>query len=321
MRPEQRAPVLVTGAAGFIGSHLVAALLADGRRVVGLDDLSTGRRENLPDHEHFRFVEGSIGDEDAVRDTLAGVRIVLHQAALGSVPRSVAHPEATFAANVTGFGVLAIAAARAEVDAFVYASSSSVYGDSPVLPRREAELGRALSPYAASKRMGELWAQALAASHGLPAVGLRYFNVVGPRQRPDGPYATVLPRWIRELRQGVQPVIYGGGHRTRDYTPVANVVHANLLAAARARTLAGEVFNVGLGRGTSLGELFALVRDGLAARGVPCAHVVPDDGPERAGDLVHGVADLTLARDRLGYAPVRDLEPALDELLGSPQGL
>jgi UDP-N-acetylglucosamine 4-epimerase len=317
-RPERW---LVTGAAGFIGSHLVDTLLQLGQDVVGLDDLSTGRRSNLervvtPERAaRFRLVEGDIRDAAACADAVAGVDRVLHQAALGSVPRSIEFPERTHAVNVDGFLTVALAASRAGVKGFAYASSSSVFGDSDRLPKREGEEGKVLSPYAASKRMNEVMAEALVAAYSLPAVGLRYFNVVGPRQDPNGAYAAVVPRWLAALTAGQAPVIYGDGLTSRDFCPVANVVRANLLAATADRTAWGRAVNVGLGGRTTLVELYGLLRDGMAARGAPCAGLEATFEGFRKGDVRHSLADVSRARELLGWSPAVTLQAGLDRVM------
>lgn len=303
---------LVTGAAGFIGSHLVEELLRLGQRVRGLDDFSTGSRANLEDVRAraggeraaaFDFVEGDVRSADACAAACAGAPLVLHQAALGSVPRSIADPATSFGANVVGFANLLEAARSAGCERFVYASSSSVYGDHPGLPKREAEIGDPLSPYAATKRLDEVWANVYFRAYEMPVVGLRYFNVFGPRQDPEGPYAAVIPRWIETLLAGARPAIYGDGETSRDFCPVANVVQANLLAALAPDEALGQAFNVALGGRTSLNELFTEIRDGLAALGADCASVEPRYEDFRAGDVRHSLADLSAIRSALGYAP------------------
>jgi len=313
---------LVTGAAGFIGSHLVEELLRLGQEVRGLDDFSTGSRSNLEDVERrvgraawdsFRLFEGDLADAALCRAACAGAPLVLHQAALGSVPRSLADPAASFHANVVGFGTILEASRAAGSERFVYASSSSVYGDQAELEKREASLGSPLSPYAASKRMDEVWANALQRSLGVAVTGLRYFNVFGSRQDPDGPYAAVIPRWIEAFRCGEVPRIFGDGETSRDFCPVANAVQANVLAAlgpvrsAPEDAASGRSFNVALGGRTTLSELFRLLRDGLARRGLDCAGVEPVHDDFRPGDVRHSLADLSDARSILGYEPDVDL--------------
>jgi UDP-N-acetylglucosamine 4-epimerase len=311
---------LVTGAAGFIGSHLVDTLLQLGQGVVGLDDFSTGRRSNLArvlgrpgvDPARFRLIEGDLRDRDACARACDGVDRVLHQAALGSVPRSIEQPLLSLAVNVDGFVNIALAAVAAGVKGFSYASSSSVFGDSERLPKREGEEGRVLSPYAASKRMDEVAAESFATAYQLPAVGLRYFNVVGPRQDPDGVYAAVVPRWLATLADGKAPIIFGDGLTSRDFCPVENVVRANLLAATAGPAAWGRAVNVGLGGRTTLLDLYRILRDGMAARGAPCAGLEPTFEAFRKGDVRHSLADVSLAQELLGWAP----SVGLDEGLG-----
>ncbi len=310
---------LVTGAAGFIGSHLVEALLGLGQEVVGLDNFATGRRENLEAVRaavgevawgRFRFLEADVRRPEDCARACEGVEFVLHQAALGSVPRSIEDPRSTHEANVDGFFNMAVAASEAGVRSFVYASSSSVYGDHPDLPKREDRIGAPLSPYAASKRIDEVYAEAFARTWPRPVTGLRYFNVFGPRQDPNGPYAAVIPAWLRALSNGEPAKVFGDGQQSRDFCPVANVVQANLLAAFRTGPDA-RIYNVALGGRVTLLELFAALRDELAALGVPCAGAEPVFCPPRPGDIRHSHADLTRIREDLGYAPQVDFPAGL----------
>lgn len=311
---------LVTGCAGFIGSHLIDALLRLGQTVVGLDNFLTGRRSNLQavldglpaaDRQRFELHEGDIRDPQACTGAMKGVSRVLHQAALGSVPRSMLDPLATHDINVTGTLQVLWAAHQAQVQSVVYASSSSVYGDNPTLPKAEANTGSPLSPYAASKAACELYAGAFARAYSMRLAGLRYFNVVGPRQDPEGPYAAVVPRWIAALRRGESPVIYGDGQTSRDFCPVDNVVQANLLAAMRIDERPDQVYNVALGNQTTLLELFTILRDGMADRG----HCPPDLQPThqdfRPGDIRHSLADTTAIQEALGYTPTTTVAQAL----------
>jgi len=311
---------LVTGAAGFIGSHLVETLLRHGQRVVGLDDFSTGTRDNLRAvrdalpagrYDDFRLIEGDICDFDTCLAATAGVHRVLHQAALGSVPRSIEKPLDTHRTNVDGTMNVFMAALESRVHRLVYASSSSVYGDEPTLPKVEERIGRPLSPYAASKRIGEIYAEVLGSTNSLCAVGLRYFNVVGPRQDPEGPYAAVVPRWLAALARGETPEIYGDGETSRDFCPVQNVVQANILAATSEGDLRGRVYNVALGSQTTLNELFVFLRDAMHERGIGCAEVQPLYRDFRPGDIRHSLADVTAARRDLGYEPTVDVRAGL----------
>ena len=316
---------LVTGVAGFIASNLAESLLNLDQDVVGLDNFATGRRENLDEvHElvgpvrwaRFRFVEGDVALPDVCREAVAGVDIVLHQAAIGSVPRSIEEPLASNAANVTGHLALLEAARRAGVRRFVYASSSSVYGDSPTLPKVEDDLGRPLSPYAVTKLADELYAVVYGHLHGMETVGLRYFNVFGPRQDPEGAYAAVIPRWIAAMIAGGEVRVNGTGDISRDFCHVKNVVQANLLAATvEAKDALNQAYNVANGERTTLDALFALLRDLLAPRHPRLAGTKPVYGPFRAGDVMHSLADIGKARRLLGYEPTHSIEDGLDESL------
>ena len=309
---------LVTGAAGFIGSHLVETLLGLGQHVVGLDNFATGSRANVeaasaahPDR--FRFVEGDIRSVDDCRAACEGADVVLHQAALGSVPRSIKDPLATHATNVDGFVNMLVAARDAGIGRFVYASSSSVYGDHPGLPKVEDEIGTPLSPYAVSKRVDELYARTFQDHYDFQTVGLRYFNVFGPRQDPDGPYAAVIPRWLGEMIAGEESTIFGDGETSRDFCYVANVVQANLLAALAGSEATGTVYNVALGDRTTLNELFRMLGDGLVAEGALDATPAPAYADFRSGDVRHSLADTSAAREALGYRPTHPIGPGLRE--------
>jgi len=322
---ERPARWLVTGSAGFIGSHLVEALLQAGQTVVSLDNFATGRRENL-DHvaslvgpeawSRHRFVEGDIRDPETCQSVCTSIDYVLHQAALGSVPRSIARPVDSHATNVNGFLNILVASRDNGVKRLVYASSSAVYGDHPALPKVEPEIGRPLSPYAVTKRVNELYADVFASTYGMKSVGLRYFNVFGPRQDPDGPYAAVIPRWVKALLTGDPVVIYGDGETSRDFCYVKNVVQANILGACRdEQDTPHEVFNVAVFQRTSLQTLFECIRD-LLARDFPevataqCRH-----DAFRPGDVRHSLADITRIGDRLGYVPSHDLRQGLVDAL------
>lgn len=296
---------LVTGGAGFIGSHLVDALLAAGARVTVLDDFSTGTRANLAAHPLLEVIAGDLRDAALCRRAAADASVIFHQAALGSVPRSMADPAASIAVNVAGTAAVFAAARDAGVGRVVYASSSSVYGESPVQPRREGEEGEPLSPYALSKVMCEELAAGFARCFGLELIGLRYFNVYGPRQNPRGPYAAVIPRFIAALERGEAPEIYGDGRQSRDFTAIADVVTANLLAARAPASSCGRAYNVGAGGSVSVLE----IAERLAALiGTPLA---PRHLPERAGDVRSSQADLAAVRAALGYAPTVELATGL----------
>jgi UDP-N-acetylglucosamine 4-epimerase len=313
---------LVTGAAGFIGSHLVERLLKLGQAVTGLDDFSTGHRANVAaavaaagpaGAGRFELVEGDIRDPEACRRAMAGVELVLHQAALGSVPRSIKDPIATHEVNVTGTLRVLQAAREANVRRVVFASSSSVYGDHPALPKVEETVGRALSPYAASKRADEVYAGAFGACYGLEVIALRYFNVFGARQDPNGPYAAVIPLWFAGLLRGGEVIIHGDGETSRDFCYVDNVVQANLLAATTPRAEAvGQAFNVACGQRTTLNELFALIRERVARLEPSAAGREPVRRPFRPGDIRHSLADVGKARSLLGYAPRYEVAAGLD---------
>ncbi len=308
--PQSPQTWLVTGAAGFIGSHLVETLLGLGQTVVGLDNFATGHRANLDDVRErvgpaaaarFRFLEGDVRDAATCAEACRGVTYVLHQAALGSVPRSINDPVTSHRVNVDGFVEMLVAARDAGVRRFVYASSSSVYGDHPVLPKREGEVGRPLSPYAVTKKANELYADVFALTYGLKVTGLRYFNVFGPRQDPQGPYAAVIPKWIGALLDGEVPVLHGDGETSRDFCYVENVASANLLAATADGPRADvEVFNIACGAQTSLRDLYGAIRDALRARGVSVPEQ-PQAGPFRAGDVRHSLADISAAASAIGY--------------------
>ncbi len=316
---------LVTGVAGFIASNLAQWLLDADQHVVGLDNFATGKHANLdevralagPDRwGRFRFIEGDVASPDVCRKAVAGVDVVLHQAALGSVPRSIEEPLPSNAANVTGHLALLEAARRAGVRRFVYASSSSVYGDSPTLPKVEDSLGRPLSPYAVTKLADELYSTVYGHLHGMETVGLRYFNVFGPRQDPEGAYAAVIPKWIAAMLRGDEVRINGTGDISRDFCHVKNVVQANVLAATVEKAEAlNQAYNIALGRRTTLDELFVLLRDRLAARHPGLAGSKPTYGPSRPGDVMHSLADIGKAQRLLGYEPTHSIERGLDESL------
>lgn len=316
---------LVTGAAGFIGSHLIEELLRLGQQVTSLDNFATGYRRNLEEVRglvgetawaRHRFVEGDIVDLAACREACAGVDVVLHQAALGSVPRSLADPLATNAANVTGFLNMLVAARDAGAQRFVYAASSSTYGDSPTLPKVEDHIGRPLSPYAVTKYVNELYADVFARAYGLHTVGLRYFNVFGARQDPEGAYAAVIPRWVSALLHDETVTINGDGETSRDFCYVANAVQANLRAALTDDEHAvDQVYNVAVGGRTTLNELFDTLRELLGARRPDIAHARAVHGDFRAGDVRHSQADIAKACRLLSYQPTHDVRAGLAEAL------
>jgi UDP-glucose 4-epimerase len=303
------AHVLVTGGAGFIGSHLVEALLQRGDRVRVFDNFSTGQYDNLT---HIRgdveIIEGDLRDNDAIRRAVAGIEVVFHQGALASVQRSVDDPVTTNAVNVTGTLHVLTAARDAGVRRVVFASSSSVYGDTPTLPKVETQAPHPLSPYAVSKLAGEQYCMAFSVVYGLSTIALRYFNVFGPRQDPHSEYAAVIPRFIDRMVRGLPPIIYGDGLQSRDFTYVENVVDANL-AAADAPADCSAVFNVGAGARTSLLELAAQINQLLGS------NLAPDHQPPRAGDVRHSQASIDAIRATLGYAPRVSLTEGLARTL------
>ena len=321
---------LVTGAAGFIGSHLVENLLKEGQRVVGIDNFSTGKRENIeylketasPERSGlFTFFEQDIRDREGLAELVKihAPDVILHQAALGSVPRSIADPIASHQSNVDGFVHMLDAARLAGVKRFVYASSSSVYGDISDSSKVESRIGNCLSPYAVTKRCNELYAQIFGRTYEMETVGLRYFNVFGPRQDPQGPYAAVIPRWLEAIRTGSQAVMYGDGTTSRDFCFVRNVVQANILAGSVSKDspAINNVVNIACGATTSLKKLFHLLRDEAArVRGIDVSQIpLPKEEPFRKGDILHSLADITLARNALGYEPTHTIEEGVQQLV------
>lgn len=294
---------LVTGGAGFIGSNLCEAILAKGYRVRCLDDLSTGKHANVDlfaGDPNYEFVLGDVKDLDTCMAACEGVDYVLHEAAWGSVPRSIEMPLFYCANNITGTANMLEAARRNQVRRFVYASSSSVYGDEPKLPKVEGREGNLLSPYALTKRADEEWAKQYTIHYGIQTVGLRYFNVFGCRQDPEGAYAAVIPRWIRQLLAGERPTINGDGRQSRDFTYVENVVEANLRACLAPIEASGEVFNIAYGGREFLIDVYHSLAEALGV------NVEPIFGPSRVGDIRHSNADITKARKLLGYDPEWD---------------
>lgn len=304
---------LVTGVAGFIGSNLLEALLKLNQRVVGLDNFATGHQRNLDEVQtlvspaqwaNFNFVQGDICNLTDCQNACEGADYVLHQAALGSVPRSLEDPIATNQTNISGFLNMLVAARGAKVKSFTYAASSSTYGDHPGLPKVEDTIGKPLSPYAVTKYVNELYADVFARCYGFNTIGLRYFNVFGPRQDPNGAYAAVIPKWTAALLAGEPVYINGDGETSRDFCFVTNAVQANLLAATTENAESrNQVYNVAVGDRTNLNTLFALMRDNLAAHGVR-ADTQPVYRDFRSGDVHHSQADLTKSNRLLGYQPV-----------------
>lgn len=291
---------LVTGGAGFIGSNLCEAILNLGYKVRCLDDLSTGKQENIDlfaGNENYEFVKGDIKDLDICMKACEGVDYVLHQAAWGSVPRSIEMPLFYCANNINGTLNMLEAARQNKVKKFVYASSSSVYGDEPILPKKEGREGNLLSPYAVSKRADEEWAKQYTRHYGLDTYGMRYFNVFGRRQDPNGAYAAVIPKFIKQLMKGERPTINGDGKQSRDFTYIENVVEANLKACLASHEAAGEAFNIAYGGREYLIDIYYGLCDALGVK------IEPNFGPDRAGDIKHSNADISKAQSMLGYNP------------------
>ena len=316
---------LVTGSAGFIGSHLVHALLDLDQTVVGLDNFATGHRSNIDEvgaavsaerWSRHRFVDADIRHAVECRAACEGVDVVLHQAALGSVPRSLADPAATNATNIDGFLNMLIAARDAGVRRFVYAASSSTYGDHPALPKVEDAIGRPLSPYAVTKLVNELYADVFARAYGMQTIGLRYFNIFGARQDPEGAYAAVIPRWIRAMLVGEEVAINGDGETSRDFCYVDTAVQANLLAGVVDDAAAlNQIYNVAVDDRTTLNCLFEMLRKAIAAEVPSVSAVTPTRRPFRAGDVRHSQADIGKARRLLGYVPTHRLADGIRSAL------
>jgi len=316
---------LVTGAAGFIGSNLVETLLKLGQNVTGLDNLSTGYLHNFEQvrelvgedaWRNFRFIQGDIHSLDDCASACEGMDYVLHQAALGSVPRSIEDPILTNASNITGFLNMLVAARDAKVKRFVYAASSSTYGDHPKLPKVEDEIGKPLSPYAVTKLVNELYADVFARNYGMESIGLRYFNVFGPRQDPNGAYAAVIPQWITALIKNSEVAVNGDGETSRDFCFIDNVVQANLLAARATDPAAvNQVYNVALGDRTTLNELYGSMRSSLAKRLPHLESHQPKYREFRNGDVRHSQADISKARTRLGYEPTHSVDQGLRQAM------
>ncbi len=302
---------LVTGAAGFIGSNLLEHLLKLNQTVIGLDNFATGHQYNLDEVQGlvtpeqwagFTFIEGDIRNLEDCQKACLGVDYVLHQAALGSVPRSIADPITTNAANISGFLNMLVAARDAQVTSFTYAASSSTYGDHPALPKVEENIGKPLSPYAVTKYVNELYADVFAKTYGFNCIGLRYFNVFGKRQDPNGAYAAVIPKWTAAMIQGEELFINGDGETSRDFCFIENTVQMNLLAATAPDEAKNEVYNVAVGDRTTLNDLFDALQSALAENGRPYVRK-PVYRDFRVGDVRHSQADISKAASKLGYAP------------------
>ncbi len=309
---EKNALFLVTGGAGFIGSNLCEAILGLGYRVRCLDDLSTGSIDNVNifrDNPNYEFIKGDIKDFDTCLDAVKGVDYVLNQAAWGSVPRSIEMPLFYCANNISGTLNMLEASRQTGVKKFVYASSSSVYGDEPNLPKTEGHEGNLLSPYALTKRCDEEWAKQYTMHYALPTVGLRYFNVFGRRQNPNGAYAAVIPKFIMQLMRGERPTINGDGKQSRDFTYIENVIEANLKACLAGHEADGEAFNIAYGGREYLIDIYYMLTDALGI------DTEPIFGPDRAGDIKHSNADIGKAKRLLGYAPEYDFKHGLNEAI------
>lgn len=312
---------LVTGVAGFIGSNLLEALLKLDQRVVGLDNFSTGYQHNLNEVQNlvtqeqwtlFRFIKGDIRNLDDCQSACTGVDYILHQAALGSVPRSLADPISTNNTNINGFLNMLVAARDAKVQSFTYAASSSTYGDHPALPKVEENIGNPLSPYAVTKYVNELYASVFSRCYGINVIGLRYFNVFGPRQDPDGAYAAVIPKWTASLLRRDPVYINGDGETSRDFCFVENAIQANLLAAtATKQEVRNQVYNVAVGDRTSLNQLFKYIREKLSGDGIS-QEIEPIYREFREGDVRHSLADIRKVQVNLGYAPTHRVRDGLE---------
>ena len=320
MRKVENSRILVTGGAGFIGSNLVETLLAQDNEVIVLDNFSTGKMENLVPFvgdKAFRLIVGDIRNLDDCRKAADGVDYVLHEAALGSVPRSVKDPMTTTAVNILGFVNMLYAAQEAKVKRFVYAASSSTYGDSASLPKVEEKIGKPLSPYAITKYVNELYAENFGRLYGIETIGLRYFNVFGRRQDPYGAYAAVIPKFVMSLMKHESPVINGDGNFSRDFTYIDNVMQANQLALLTDTPEAiNTVYNVAFGERTTLNQLFEYLRENLAAFDPDIAQVEARYGSSRAGDIPHSLPSIEKAKKLLGYAPRFSVRAGLKEACG-----
>jgi UDP-N-acetylglucosamine 4-epimerase len=316
---------LVTGAAGFVGCNLLEALLNLNQAVVGLDNFATGRRINLDQVRqkvgaarwaNFQFIQGDIREVADCALAVKGVDYVLHEAALGSVPRSIADPVATNMANINGFLNMLVAARDAKVKRFVYAASSSTYGDHPALPKVEDRIGKLLSPYAVTKYVNELYAEVFARTYGFESIGLRYFNVFGPHQNPDGAYAAVIPKWISAMLKGEPLFINGDGETSRDFSFIANIIQANLLAATTQNSDAlNQVYNVAFGDRTTLNDLHGLIKSELVKRMPQLKIASPEYRDFRAADVRHSLASIDKASALLGYAPTHTITQGMAEAM------
>jgi len=309
--------ILVTGGAGFIGSNLCERLLADGNEVVCLDNFLTGKKKNIESfisHSSFQLLEGDIRDKAVCTNAVKGVDLVLHQAALGSVPRSVNDPLTTNDININGFLNVLWACKEAGIKRFVYAASSSTYGDSAELPKVEERIGKPLSPYAVTKYVNELYAKVFSDLYGMEVIGLRYFNVFGKNQDPDGAYAAAIPKFIKTLLKHESPQIYGDGSQTRDFTYIENVIQANILAATvQNKDALNTVYNVAYGDRITLNELVLILKELLSKYDQEVKNIEIKFGSERAGEVKHSLASIDKAKKFLNYSPTHDLRKGLEE--------
>jgi len=309
--------VLVTGGAGFIGSNLVESLLNSGNHVVCLDNFSTGKRENLKEfiaNPKFKLIEGDIRNYDDCQKAVEGIDIVFHEAALGSVPRSIKDPMTSTDVNIGGFVKMLFASKESGVKRFIYAASSSTYGDHPDLPKVEDKIGKPLSPYAITKYVDELFADNFSKTYGIEVIGLRYFNVFGRRQDPDGAYAAVIPKFVKMLMKHEVPLINGDGSVSRDFTYVDNVLQINHLAAVVGNKEAvNKVYNVAHGERTTLNQLFSIIREKASEFDKSVLNIEPTYGPFRAGDIPHSLASIEKAKRLLGYSPTHNVSDGLGE--------
>jgi UDP-N-acetylglucosamine 4-epimerase len=309
--------VLVTGGAGFIGSNLVESLLVSGNYVVCLDNFSTGKKENLKEfinNQNFRLIEGDIRNLEDCHKSVNNIDIVFHEAALGSVPRSIKDPITTTDVNIGGFVKMLFAAMESGVKRFIYAASSSTYGDHPDLPKVEDKIGSPLSPYAITKYVDELFAENFSKTYGIDVIGLRYFNVFGRRQDPDGAYAAVIPKFVKQLMKHEVPLINGDGTVSRDFTYIDNVIQANHLSAlVDNKTALNQVYNVAHGERTTLNQLFNIIRELAGTYDKNISVIEPEHGPARAGDIPHSLASIEKAKRFLGYSPQQNVRGGLAE--------
>ncbi|WP_350286173.1 SDR family oxidoreductase [uncultured Croceitalea sp.] len=313
---DPKSKILVTGGAGFIGSNICDVLIKNGNKVTCLDNLATGKKENivhLLNHSNFNFIEGDIRSLHTCQQACSDIDFVLHQAALGSVPRSINDPITSNEVNVSGFLNMLVAAKDAKVKRFVYAASSSTYGDSKSMPKVEEVIGKPLSPYAITKYVNELYADVFGKTYGLETIGLRYFNVFGKRQDPNGAYAAVIPKFVMQLMKYESPIINGDGTFSRDFTFIENVIEMNIRAISSTNSEAiNTVYNVAYGERTDLNQLVNILKDNLSRYDAKIKEVDPIYGPTRAGDVPHSLASIEKAKKNLGYNPQYDIKSGLE---------